>query len=58
MKKLLIFILLFIHQAWAIDSEVISVFSTDVQNKIVRAYYTDISSIHALSEITVPQILL
>ncbi len=54
MKKLLIFILLFMHQAWAIDSEVISVFSTDVQNKVVRAYYTDISSIQALSEITVP----
>ena len=54
MKKLLIFILLFMHQAWAIDSGAISVFSTDVQNKVVRAYYADVSSIQPLSEITVP----
>ena len=54
MKKLLIFILLFMHQAWAIDSEVISVYSTEVQNKVVRAYYDDVSTIQGLSEITIP----
>jgi hypothetical protein len=54
MKKLLIFILLFMQQTWALDSEVISVFSTDVQNKVVRAYYDDVLTIQSLSEITVP----
>ncbi len=54
MRKQLFFLLLIMQQAWAIDSQVISVYSPSVQNKVVRAYYTDVSSIQPLSEITVP----
>lgn len=54
MQKRFVFILLFVQYAWAIDSEVISSYSTEVHNKVVRAYYDDVSIIQGLSEVIVP----
>ncbi len=54
MKKLSFLLLFILQQSWAVDSEIISTYSLEVQHKVVRAYYDDVSLIQKLSEITTP----